>query len=136
MLGDCQEEGWGLYQICVKLQADRVFAWLENPKEIPRFCTFNLTSGACRHSSLYHCLKEEQIRNLTAVTGICAEGCLLFQDLFESLCWTMEAQYCFKVYPASAYLLLPPLVQLSEVLLAFLPRLVELTSDPPHLGSS
>ena len=49
----------------------------------------------------------------------------------------MEAQCCFKVYPASAHLLLPPSVQLGEVLLAFPPRLVVLTSDPPHLlGSS
>ena len=97
---------------------------------------FNLTSDACRPLSLHHHLKEEQFRNLTVVIGIYAERGLLFLDLFESFHWAMEAEYWFKVYPASARLLLPPLVQLSDVLLAFPPGSVVLASDPPHLLGS
>lgn len=93
LLVHCWEERCGLYQICVKLQADRVFAWLENPKETAAFSTFNLTSNACRPLLFYHCLKEEQIRKFTIVTRICAKIFFLFLDLFESLCWTIKAEY-------------------------------------------
>lgn len=103
----------------MKLQADRVFAWFQPCK----WCLQTLVS--------HHHLKEEQLRNLTVVIGIYAEKGLFFLGLFESFHWAMEAGYWSKVYPASAHLVLPPLVQL-----AFAPRSVVLTSDGPHLLGS
>lgn len=96
----------------------------------------NLTKHTCRSFSLHHHLKVEQLKNLTVVIGIYAERVLLCLGLFESFHWSVEADYWFKVYPVSAHLLLPPLIELNDVLLTFPSHSVVLSSDHPHLLGS